>query len=133
LAKGWLDAMQTALAAAKTGEDRVAAGIRMFRELVATPEFNAFLELTIAARTDDDLRRELLALRTSFIATAEAFSRVLFADLAAASPDFGREFRAGIHFLEGLALSHTITRDPRAIDDQLRFLFTTRLARKRKR
>ena len=125
----WLQSMQVALVAASSDADRVESGIQIIGYLVTQPDFNAFMELTIASRTDDDLRHDLLQLRTRFITAAEEFSRALFPRFVASSPDWNREFHAMIHYLEGLALSQMITKDRNELEDSLRFMLEYRSPR----
>lgn len=126
LVDGWLKGFASGPGLAASETLRIESGIKLISHLVTQPEFYAFLELTIASRTDDELRVELHRLRNRFIEATETASRTMFPEVVVTSPDYHREFLAFIHYLEGIALSQMVTQDPHDIEDSLRLWLTFR-------
>ena len=85
--------------------DRADAAIDLLWSLFSGPTFVAWLELSVAARTDPDLAEPLARLDSEFVASSEAVFREFFADESAADPELPR-VAVGLVFalMDGLAL-----------------------------
>ena len=114
-----------AIARLPAGAPRAAAAIDLLWRMVSGPTFYAWLEITVAARTDPELRAPVASLTARFMDTV----RKTFADLFPAPVDPNPLYDVAPFFvfalMDGLALEKIVTDDPeriRSVLDALRSL-----------
>jgi AcrR family transcriptional regulator len=107
------------------GAPRTTAAIDLLWRMVSGPTFYAWLEITVAARTDPELRAPVAALTARFMETV----RKTFADLFPAPADTNPLYDVAPFFvfalMDGLALEKIVTDDPdriRSVLDALKSL-----------
>ena len=97
------------------GAPRTTAAIDLLWRMVSGPTFYAWLEITVAARTDPELRAPVAALTARFMETV----RKTFADLFPAPADTNPLYDVAPFFvfalMDGLALEKIVTDDPERI------------------
>ena len=105
-----LGEFRTAMASLPAGADAMATSIDVMWELYSSPAIVAWMELSLAARTDEDLRSRMAALDRRFMAGArEAFAEVFPAE--AAGDEFSDAPLFTFALLDGLALRRLVVRD----------------------
>ncbi len=94
-----------AIADLPVGAEKASAAIDMLWTMFSGPTFVAWLELCVGARTDPDLARAVAGLDQAFMASNESVTREVFAEEAAADPEFPRiAVGMSFSFMTGLAL-----------------------------
>ncbi len=91
--------------------DRFAAAIDLLWSMVSGPTFYTWLELAVAARTDADLRGQVVALSARFVASVEETFRELFPAPHEPNPLFEVAPAFAFALLDGLALSRLTGND----------------------
>jgi AcrR family transcriptional regulator len=109
-------------AALPAGLQHTDAAIDMLWDILSGPTFFAWLELMVAARTDDELRPVVAALSARF---AETVQRT-FLEIFPRPQDAGALYDTAPHFvfavLQGLALEINVLRDKEQVDEVLAVL-----------
>ena len=90
-----------------SGRERLIAGLDLLWASYANPLFQAALDLWSHARTDPDLREQLVEVERRFDRQTLAVTGRLFADRAE-QPDFGRLVEMAVATMRGLALLDTL-------------------------
>ncbi|MBI3769865.1 MAG: TetR family transcriptional regulator [Deltaproteobacteria bacterium] len=108
-------AYATAFARVAPGSDRVAAGVDLLWEIFQDPRLTAVLELYVAARTDNELRRELLPIAARHHENVLRLARGYFPEAAAANPRFAELLHVVIDALQGLAVRRLVTARPKTL------------------
>ena len=109
------------MASLPTGADALDASIDVIWDLCSSPWTVAWMELSLAARTDEDLRRRMAALERRFLENArEAFAAVY--PEGAAHPLFSVAPLFTFALLDGLALRRQVVRDDVEVDSVLNAL-----------
>lgn len=99
-----------AMASLPAGADAMATSIDVIWELYSSPAIVAWMELSLAARTDEDLRSRMAALDRRFMEGArQAFADVFPAEAADAEYSMAPLFTFAL--LDGLALRRLVVRD----------------------
>jgi AcrR family transcriptional regulator len=93
-----------AIAGLPAGIDRAAAAIDLLWSMVSGPTFHAWLELTVAARTDHELRPPVAALNERFMDTVQRTFAELFPPPPEPNPSYAVAPRFVFALMEGLAL-----------------------------
>jgi AcrR family transcriptional regulator len=105
-----LDEFRRAMASLPTGAHALEASIDVIWGLYASPWTVAWMELSLAARTDEDLRRRMVVLERRFSASAlEAFVEIF--PEGGANPEFAIAPLFTFAVLDGLALRRQVMRD----------------------
>jgi AcrR family transcriptional regulator len=95
--------------------DRVAAAVDLLWKIFQDPRLTAVLELHVAARTDDELRRELVPIAERHHADVLRLAREYFPQAAATNPRFAEVLDVVLDTLQGLAVRRLVTAHPRAL------------------
>lgn len=100
-----------AIAGLPAGMERAAAAIDLLWSMVSGPLFHAWLELTVAARTDRELRARVVAVNERFVETVRRTFRDLFPPPPTRNPlhDVAPTFVFAL--MDGLALQKIISDD----------------------
>jgi hypothetical protein len=103
--------------------DRAEAAIDVMWSMFEGPAFTAWLELWVAARTDDELRAAVVDMERRFGAESRAAFAEVFPPTADEDPDF-RELGRDLAFalMDGLALAALIPHGERPASDHLDLL-----------
>jgi AcrR family transcriptional regulator len=105
-----LDEFRAAMGSLPAGADALEASIDLLWDLYSSPLTVAWMELSLAARTDPELRARMAELDRRFMAGAQAaFADVLPAQ--AADPGFSVAPLFTLAILDGLALRRLVVRD----------------------
>ena len=113
-----LDEFRTAMASLPATADALETSIDVIWGLYSSPLTVAWMELSLAARTDEDLRTRMAALDRRFVASArEAFAEVFPLQAADAGYSVAPLFTFAL--LDGLALRHLVVRDDDEVDTVL--------------
>jgi hypothetical protein len=104
------------------GQDPAAAAIDILWSLVSGSTFYVWLELTVAARTEPDLRDAVAGLTERLGAVIEETFRALFPAPAAPNPFYEVAPRFAFALLDGLALERIHARQPDAHEAVLQAL-----------
>lgn len=102
--------LSAAAEALPAGPDRVAAGLDLLWHSYANPLYQAALDLWTHARTDADLRRELVPVERDFDRQTLELARRLLADVAD-RPDFERLVELSLATIRGLVVLDTLHPD----------------------
>jgi len=86
------------------GQDPVGAAIDILWSMVSGPTFHAWLELTVAARTDGELRAPVTALTSRLVRVVDDTFRDIFPAPSAPDPFYEVAPRFAFALLDGLAL-----------------------------
>jgi AcrR family transcriptional regulator len=113
-----LDEFRKAYADAPPGTDRVDRAIDVMWSLYAGGTFVSHVELLVAARTDESLRKAVLEQQQRFFDGAAAISDEIWSDSLAADPSLSRLSLAfTFALLDGVALSSLLGVPPVPPDD----------------
>jgi AcrR family transcriptional regulator len=106
------DEFVRSIARLPAGIERAAAAVDLLWSMVSGPLFDAWLELTIAARTDPELRARVAALDERFMDAVDRTFRELFP--APSTPNPLHEIAPTFVFalMNGLALQKTVADEP---------------------
>jgi AcrR family transcriptional regulator len=116
-----LDEFRRAMASLPSGADALDASIDVTWDLYSSPWTVAWMELSLAGRTDEDLRRRMAALERQFLENArEAFAEVY--PEGATHPLFSVAPLFTFALLDGLALRRQVVRDDDEVDTVLNAL-----------
>lgn len=99
--------------------DRATAAIDLLWSMVQSATFDAWLELVVAARTDDELRPAVASMTERLRDTMEKTFRTLFPPPDAPNPFYEVAPRFAVALLDGLALHRILVRDPARISEVL--------------
>jgi AcrR family transcriptional regulator len=105
------DSYESAFAHVAPGAERVGAAVDLLWEIFQDARLTAVLELYVAARTDEELRRELVPIAERHHENVLRTARGYFPD-AAANPAFAALLDVVLDALQGLAVRRLITSDP---------------------
>jgi AcrR family transcriptional regulator len=99
-----MEEFRSVFEALPAGVDHTAAAVDLLWSIVSGPTFHAWLELVVAARTDDDLRKTVAEIGRRFSDSVDRTYRELFPAVTGANPllDLGPIFTFAM--LQGLAL-----------------------------
>jgi AcrR family transcriptional regulator len=101
-----------AIARLPEGMTRAAAAIDLLWSMVSGPPFYAWLELTVAARTDPELRARVADLTARFTETVRATFRELFPPGVSPSPLYEAAPVFVFSLMDGLALHKILADEP---------------------
>ena len=125
------DAYRDRLDEVAAADDRITAGVRALWELYRRPDLLAALELYVAARTDDELRRALVRLEAPHEERTLALAEELFLGPDPVAEDDRIAFRRGVSLvidaIQGAAVRAVALDDLTGIERELDLL--TDLAR----
>jgi AcrR family transcriptional regulator len=96
------------------GQDPCDAAIEILWSMVSGPTFYAWLELTVAARTEAELREPVAALTERLTGIVEATFRELFPEPSEPNPFYAVAPRFAFALLDGLALERIHATDAHA-------------------
>jgi AcrR family transcriptional regulator len=105
------DSYEAAFAHVAPGAERVSAAVDLLWEIFQDARLTAVLELYVAARTDEELRRELVPIADRHHENVLRMARGYFPD-AAANPAFAALLDVVLDALQGLAVRRLVTADP---------------------
>jgi AcrR family transcriptional regulator len=108
-----------AFAQLPAGTDPSTAAIDLLWSMVQGPTFGAWLELVVAARSDDELRPAVASMTNRLRATIEETFRALFPAPPVPNPFYDVAPRFAFALLDGLALARGISADPARITEVL--------------
>jgi hypothetical protein len=116
-----LDEFRRAMASFPPGADALDASIDVIWGLYSSPWTVAWMELSLAARTDEDLRTRMAVLERQFLENArEAFAEIF--PQGAADPVYSVAPLFTFALLDGLALRRQVVRDDDEVDSVLEAL-----------
>jgi AcrR family transcriptional regulator len=101
------------------GTDPSTAAIDLLWAMVQGPTFGAWLELAVAARSDDELRPAVASMTNRLRATIEETFRQLFPPPPVSNPFYEVAPRFAFALLDGLAIARGISTDPARITEVL--------------
>jgi AcrR family transcriptional regulator len=102
----------------KRSEDELAAAMRLLRDACRSRLNQAWYELTIAARTNESLRKGLEPVARAYFAAITATARELLPDVSAALGDsFEILVKTMVAVFDGEQVHHFVVHDPRRVDD----------------
>lgn len=90
------------------GPDRVSAALDLLWKIHKGPLFQAALELWVAARTDEELRRALASVERDIQTGLAAMAADLFGSDAARSPGFEENVTLALSTMQGTAMVTTL-------------------------
>jgi len=99
--------------------DRALAAIDLLWGMVSGPTFHAWLEVTVAARTDPEVRPAVAAMNARLIEAVERTFRELFPRRDGGGPLYDAAAPFAFALLDGLALHRLYGRDPAALESVL--------------
>jgi AcrR family transcriptional regulator len=99
--------LMAAVDALGPGTERIAQGLDLLWKTYANPLFQGALDLWSAARTDPELREQLVEVERELDRQTHEIARRMFPD-AAAGPDFNRILELAIATMRGLSLLDTL-------------------------
>jgi AcrR family transcriptional regulator len=103
------------------GRARAERVLDLFYDLYSGSLFTAMLELTLAARGDEELAALVEPVDRDVSRAVQEHAAALFGDTAAALPDFDLRLGQAMSTIRGLALLRFLGRPKRATDRQWRF------------
>jgi AcrR family transcriptional regulator len=116
-----LDEFRRAMASFPPGVDALDASIDVIWGLYSSPWTVAWMELSLAARNDEDLRHRMAILERRFLESArEAFAEI--SPLGGADPMYSIAPLFTFALLDGLALRRQVVRDDDEVDNVLNAL-----------
>ena len=124
LFQGLIDDFRAAFAAAGAGQDQdpVTRVLQQLWAVFLTPELYAVVELYIAARTDEPLRRALLPVVCQHRDNLHEEARRLFPEAAADNPRFEVAVDTVMSVMQGAAMSAAVLQDHSGAAEFARFL-----------
>ncbi len=122
LFQGLFNDFRAAFAAGGSGQDPVTQVLRELWAVFLSPELYAVVELYIAARTDEALRRALLPVVRRHRDNLHEEARGLFPEAAADNPRFEVAVDTVMSVMQGAAMSAAVLQDHSGAADFARFL-----------
>jgi AcrR family transcriptional regulator len=110
-----LDEFRMAMASLPAGADALAASIDVLWALYSSPLTVAWMELSLAARTDEEVRTRMAAADRRFLQRAGAAFAEIFPQ-GAAHPGYSIAPLFAFALLDGLALRRLVVRDDDEVD-----------------
>ena len=107
------DEFRAAYARMLDGPTSVRAAIDALWKIYSGPTLHAWQELTVAARTDAELRRLMAAVNQRFFALAQDTLASLMGPAARTDPELAAATRLTLAVLDGLALNQVLEEDER--------------------
>jgi AcrR family transcriptional regulator len=107
------DEFRAAYARMLDGPTSVRAAIDALWKIYSGPTLHAWQELTVAARTDEELRRLMAAVNQRFFALAQDTLASLMGPAARTDPELAAATRLTLAVLDGLALNQVLEEDER--------------------
>ena len=105
-------------AAVKRGEGDIAAALRLLRDTCRSRPNQAWYELSIAARTNENLRKALEPVARAYFASITATARELLPEVATAFGDaFDVLVSTMVAVFDGEQVHRFLVHDPRTVDD----------------
>jgi AcrR family transcriptional regulator len=104
-----------------TGPARVERILDVLFELYAGPLFAAMIELTLAARGDEELARAVAPIEREVSRGINEQAAELFGPAVVGQPDFDKRLRQAVATIRGLVLLRYLGHQPRTIAAQWRF------------
>lgn len=89
--------------------DRISAAVDLLWSRFSAPLFPAYFELAAAARTDPDLRRNLVALEKRVRGAIDRRCHEIFGESVAAGPGYETAVDLTILLMQGMALDRSLT------------------------
>ncbi len=102
--------------------DRVKLAVEAYWKHVQHPMFVAFFELSVAARTDDELRKILVPVQKEFAATWYQMAKDLFPEWEGKGEAFDLALDLSEYIMEGMAVSYMTHHSPRHAERVLEYL-----------
>lgn len=102
--------------------DRVKLAVEAYWEHVQHPMFIAFFELSVAARTDKELRAILRPVQKEFAVTWYKMAQDLFPEWNGKQEAFDLALDLSEFIMEGIAVSHLTHHTPKNVDRLLEYL-----------
>jgi AcrR family transcriptional regulator len=113
-----LDQYKKKFKAVKRTDDDVVAAMRLLRDSCRSRLNQAWYELSIAARTNENLRKALEPVARRYFADITAVARELLPEVASVMGDaFGMLVETIIFVFDGEQQHRFVVHDPRAVDD----------------
>lgn len=113
-----LEEFRTAMASTPRGAEALEASIDVIWDLYSSPVTLAWMELSLAARTDEDLRTRMAELDRGFMQSARVAFAEIFPD-GAANSEYAVAPLLTFALLDGLALRRLVVRDDEEVDTVL--------------
>ena len=116
------DEFRAAHARMRDGAPSLTAVVQALWAIYSGPTLHAWQELTVAARTDPELRRLMVAVNERFFALAQDTLASLMGPAARTDPELAAATRLTLAVLDGLALDQVLEDDDRVARGVLRLL-----------
>ncbi len=102
--------------------DRVKLAVEAYWQHVQHPMFVAFFELSVAARTDDELKKILRPVQKEFAATWYQMAQDLFPEWRGKEDAFDLALDLSEYIMEGIAVSYMTHHSPKRVERLLEYL-----------
>ena len=110
--------LQDALAEIPSGRARVQAGLDALYDQYSGPLFAAVVELSLAARGDEELREVISAEERDVSRGMQEAAKVIFGEGFPATPELARTWATMLSAIRGLALLKLMGHPPDSVDRQ---------------
>ncbi|MEM7612978.1 MAG: TetR/AcrR family transcriptional regulator [Pseudomonadota bacterium] len=117
-----LAAFQRSITELPPEADRVKMAVEAYWQHVQHPMFVAFFELSVAARTDDDLKAILRPAQKEFAAAWYKMAQDLFPEWDGKQEAFDLALDLSEYIMEGIAVSYMTHHSPKRVDRLLEYL-----------
>ena len=117
-----LTAFRRSITSLPDDADRVKLAVEAYWAHVRHPMFVAFFELSVAARTDKELRAILRPVQKEFAVTWYKMAEELFPEWQGKREEFDLALDLSETIMEGLAVSHLTHYSPKNVDRLLEYL-----------
>ncbi|WP_158893736.1 TetR/AcrR family transcriptional regulator [Amycolatopsis anabasis] len=118
----------------KASADPIGDALQLLWDMHQGPVFSATVELWVAARTDDDLRRQMSVVEPIATSSLIEFGKAILPDYAG-HPEFLHAVYTAMDVVRGILIASWATRDPSDLEARwararghLRLLFSTLMA-----
>lgn len=102
--------------------DRVKLAVEAYWQHVQHPMFVAFFELSVAARTDEELRKILQPVQTEFAGAWYQMAQDLFPEWEGKQEAFDLALDLSEYIMEGIAVSYMTHHSPKRVERLLEYL-----------
>ncbi len=117
-----LTAFRRSITELPEGTDRVKSAVEAYWKHVQHPMFVAFFELSVAARTDAELRKILRPVQKEFAATWYQLAKDLFPEWEGKQEAFDLALDLSEYIMEGIAVSYMTHHSPKRVERLLEYL-----------
>ncbi|MEM1261377.1 MAG: TetR/AcrR family transcriptional regulator [Pseudomonadota bacterium] len=117
-----LTAFRRSVSELPTDADRVKLAVEAYWQHVQHPMFVAFFELSVAARTDEELRKILRPVQKEFAESWYRMAQDLFPEWQGKEDAFDLALDLSEYIMEGIAVSYMTHHSPKRVERLLEYL-----------